>query len=80
MLKEGTIVYYIEGDRIYDGAVMDMIEKVDHYLFSIDDYGSCEGLYVIASDQIGLTVFLNKQDAQKHILEFNEEIDSENYC
>ncbi len=65
-LKEGQIVYYIVGSRIENGHVIDINEKGNGYTFSIDSFGGCEGQYVIDNSEIGLTVFLSEEEADKH--------------
>lgn len=67
MLKEGQTVYYIDENMVHSGKAIDIKKDGDEDVFSIDSYGGCEGQYVIAADQIGLTVFENEQDAKDHI-------------
>lgn len=69
MIKEGTEVYYIEEGSIYSGKVIDAAPSGtgDDFTFSIDSYGACEGQYVIASSQIGKTVFFAEEEAEKQL-------------
>lgn len=62
MLKENEHVYYLDDNQVYSGKVMDIEQQNHAYSFSIDSYGTCEGHYRISSEQIGLTVFLSKED------------------
>lgn len=65
-MKNGQVVYFIEGGHIYSGNVVNMQEKQDGYTFQIESYGACEGPWVISSDQIGKTIFLTDKEAQEH--------------
>lgn len=69
MIKEGTEVYYLEEGGIYSGKVIDTAPEGngEEFTFSIDSYGACEGQYVISSSQIGKTVFLTEEEAQKQL-------------
>lgn len=64
-MEEGNVVFYIDNGNIYSGKVMDMEYAKADFTFSIDSYGDCSGQFRISSDQIGRTVFLNKEDAVK---------------
>lgn len=64
-MQEGTIVFYIDNGNIYSGKVIDIEYTKSDFTFSIDSYGDCSGQFRISSDQIGRTVFLNKEDAVK---------------
>lgn len=66
-MKEGSIVYYIEENYIYEGKVMDIEVRQGRTFFSIEGYGSCEGACRICEDQVGKWIFTNKQDAQIYI-------------
>lgn len=57
MIEEGTVVYYLDEDLVHSGRVTDVTPVSGGFTFSIDSYGACEGPYVIASGQIGKTVF-----------------------
>lgn len=67
MITEGTVVYYIDEDSVHSGRIMDITPEGDRYTFSIDSYGACEGHCIIGSGQIGKTVFLSEEEAQKHL-------------
>lgn len=62
-MEEGNVVFYIDNGNVYSGKVTDMEYAKSDFTFSIDSYGDCSGQFRISSDQIGRTVFLNKEDA-----------------
>lgn len=62
-MEEGNVVFYIDNGNVYSGRVMDMEYAKSDFTFSIDSYGDCSGQFRISSDQIGRTVFLNKEEA-----------------
>lgn len=64
-MEEGNVVFYIDNGNVYSGRVMDMEYAKSDFTFSIDSYGDCSGQFRISSDQIGRTVFTNKEDAVK---------------
>lgn len=66
-MQEGIIVFYIDNGNIYSGKVTDIEYSKSDFTFSIDSYGDCSGQFRISSDQIGRTVFVNKEDAVKAI-------------
>lgn len=59
------MVSYIEEGYLYDGHVVHIRPYDTGYMFQIDSYGSCEGLWQIDSSQILHTVFERREDAQK---------------
>lgn len=67
MIEEGTVVYYLDEDAVHSGRVIDVITENGGFTFSIDSYGACEGPYVIASGQIGKTVFFSKKEAEDRL-------------
>lgn len=68
MLKEGTCVYFIEEGHVYSGRVRNLQGNEKEYTFQIDSYGTCEGQYTIASHQLGKTIFLDAEEAHRHLL------------
>ena len=54
-------------DAVHSGRVIDVITENGGFTFSIDSYGACEGPYVIASGQIGKTVFFSKKEAEDRL-------------
>lgn len=67
MIKEGTEVYYLDEDSVHSGRVVDVTPDNGGFTFSIDSYGACEGPYVIASGQIGKTVFFSEEEAKDRL-------------
>lgn len=63
VLKEGCEVFYIVEHNVLSGNVFNIEYNKDGYTFSIDSYGACEGSYKIDASVIGISVFLNKEDA-----------------
>lgn len=66
-MEENTKVYYIAGHQINTGNAINIEKKLDGFTFQIDSYGSCEGQFVISNDQIGRTVFLTQEEAEKAV-------------
>ena len=66
MIEEGTVVYYLDEDLVHSGRVTDVTPVSGGFTFSIDSYGACEGPYVIASGQIGKTVFFTEKEAKDY--------------
>ncbi len=62
-MEEGNIVFYVDNGNVYSGKVTEVTYTKPGFTFGIDSYGDCSGQYRISSDQIGRTVFLNKEDA-----------------
>ncbi|EFC95201.1 hypothetical protein CLOSTHATH_06615 [Hungatella hathewayi DSM 13479] len=67
MIEEGTVVYYLDEDLVHSGRVTDVTPVSGGFTFSIDSYGACEGPYVIASGQIGKTVFFTEKEAKDRL-------------
>lgn len=67
MIEEGTVVYYLDEDAVHSGRVIDVTPENDGFTFSIDSYGACEGPYVIASGQIGKTIFFSEKEAEDRL-------------
>lgn len=67
MIEEGTVVYYLDEDAVHSGRVIDVTPENGGFTFSIDSYGACEGPYVIASGQIGKTVFFSEKEAEDRL-------------
>ena len=66
-MEEGKVVYYIDEGRIYSGQVTDVEKSGEEFVFSIDSYGDCSGQHRISSAQIGITVFLSKEEAESAV-------------
>lgn len=66
-MDEGRVVYYIEEGRIYSGQVINIENADPGFIFSIDSYGDCSGQHRIASSQIGINVFLSKEEAERAV-------------
>lgn len=62
---EGQIIYYIEEGHIYSGKAIHLQNREDGFTFQIEGYGACEGPWLISSEQVGRTVFLSEEEAQK---------------
>jgi len=67
LMKEGTLVYYLDEGQIHDGHVIDVETKQNGFVFSIDSYGECGGFCRIDSAQINRTVFEDFEEAKKHL-------------
>ena len=67
MFAEGKKVYFVEDGNVYSGHIIDVEKKEQGFSFSIDSYGGCEGNYRIHSDQIGITVFERKEQAEASV-------------
>ena len=67
MITKGMSAYFIEDGHIYEGAITDIEQENGKVTFQIDTYGTCEGLYRIDEKQIGRTIFLDKEDAMRHL-------------
>lgn len=65
-MKNGQVVYFIENGHVYSGSIVNMQKQQDGDTFQIENYGACEGLWVISSDQVGRTIFLTEKEAQEH--------------
>ena len=64
-LKEGMEVFYILGAYVFSGNVINIETKAHGYTFEIDSYGACEGNFRIDSSMIGISVFTDRDKAQK---------------
>ena len=67
MFAEGMKVYFVEDGNVHSGYVIDVEKKEWGFSFSIDSYGGCEGNYRIHSDQIGITVFERREQAEASV-------------
>lgn len=68
-LQEGQKVYYLINGSVESGHVIDLEERSQGYIFSIDSYGGCEGQYIIDESQLGIFVFLSEEEAKSHMHE-----------
>lgn len=65
-LKEGDIVFYIIGNYVQSGKVIDIELLENGYSFAIDSYGACESNFRIMSNTLGISVFSDEQEAEKY--------------
>lgn len=65
-VKEGDTVFYIIGNYVRSGNVIDIEMHGSEYTFAIDSYGACEGNFRIASSMLGICVFTDEQEAKKY--------------
>lgn len=66
-MEEGKEVFYTEDGNVYSGKIIDVEDRGNTFLFSIDSYGACEGHYRISSVQIGRSVFYTREEAERSL-------------